>query len=171
MNTPLSERQPSKLAASRPLPDRYPCSDRLLGVSLKKSSGGHCEAILQNAWRSEFIEKVTMRRRSTNAALPAIEIIRKGSVWEVHWDYQEAPESSILFRRREYLDGYIDGVMDEIGIRPEKVSCASGRTGSVKRLAEEEAIRLRDALHRLLVPIVSNEFNRLKSLGEIPSVD
>lgn len=63
------------------------------------------------------------------AALPIIEVIQKGDNWEVHWDYQEAPESSILFKRREYLDGYIHGTLDALEIEPGRVCCASARTG------------------------------------------
>lgn len=109
-----------------------------------------------------------MRKPATKAALPVIEVIQAGKAWEVHWDYQEAPESSVLFKRREYLDGYIDGAMDAIGIDPEKVACASGRTGAVKRLDEAQALQLRDALDRLLTPVVANEFKRLKSLAGLP---
>lgn len=129
---------------------------------------GPPEAILQNAQRSEWIKRVSMRKPSSRAAVPVIEIIKVGAAWEVHWDYQEAPESSILFKRREYLSGYIDGTMDDIGIHPDHVCCASGLTGSVKRLTEDQAVRLRDALDRLLIPIVTNEFNRLKNMGDLP---
>ena len=129
---------------------------------------GQLKAILQTAQRSELIESISMRKPATQAALPVIEVIQSGKAWEVHWDYQEAPESSILFKRREYLGGYIDGTMDDIGIHPDHVCCASGLTGSVKRLTEDQAGRLRDALDRLLTPIVTNEFNRLKKMGDLP---
>lgn len=109
-----------------------------------------------------------MRKPATQAALPIIEIIQAGKAWEVHWDYQEAPESSILFKRREYLDGYIDGAMDAIGIAPEKVACASARTGTVKRLTEAQALQLRHALDRLLTPVVAKEFKRLQKEANMP---
>lgn len=109
-----------------------------------------------------------MRKPATQAALPVIEVIQSGKAWEVHWDYQEAPESSILFKRREYLDGYIDGAMDAIGIAPEKVACASARTGTVKRLTETQALQLRHALDRLLTPVVAKEFQRLKKEASLP---
>lgn len=131
---------------------------------------GHPEAILQTAPRSELIESISMRKPATQAALPVIEVIQSGKAWEVHWDYQEAPESSILFKRREYLDGYIDGAMDAIGISPEKVACASARTGSVKRLTETQAVQLRHALDRLLTPVVAKEFQRLKKEANLPHV-
>ena len=38
-----------------------------------------------------------MRKAATLAALPKIELIKNGEAWEVHWDYQEAPESAVLF--------------------------------------------------------------------------
>ncbi|MDU9391730.1 hypothetical protein [Pseudomonas sp. zfem002] len=111
-----------------------------------------------------------MRKPATQAALPIIEVFQSGKSWEVHWDYQEAPESSILYKRREYLDGYIDGALDAIGIAPEKVSCASARTGSVKRLTETQAVQLRVALDRLLTPVVANEFKRLKQEANLPHI-
>lgn len=118
--------------------------------------------------RRALIEEISMRKTASRAAVPIIEIIKNGAAWEVHWDYQEAPESSILFQRREYLRGYIDGTMDDIGIHPDKVSCASGLTGTVKKLTEDQAVRLRDALNRVLIPIVTKEFTRLQKLNDLP---
>jgi hypothetical protein len=102
------------------------------------------------------------------ASIPKIEIIKNGVRWEVHWDYQEAPESSILFQRGEYLRGYIDGTMDSLGIHPDNVCCASGQTGTVKKLNEDQAVRLRDALNRVLIPIVTKEFTRLQNMNNLP---
>ena len=66
-----------------------------------------------------------MRKAATHAAFLIIELIKNGAAWEVHWDYQEAPERAVLFKRREYLDGYIDGSLDQIGISPDRMCCAS----------------------------------------------
>jgi hypothetical protein len=109
-----------------------------------------------------------MRKTASRAAVPIIETIKNGAAWEVHWDYQEAPESSILFQRREYLRGYIDGTMDDIGVHPDNVCCASGLTGAVKKLTEDQAVRLRDALNRVLIPIVTKEFTRLQNMNNLP---
>lgn len=109
-----------------------------------------------------------MRKAATQAALPKIELIKNGEAWEVHWDYQEAPESAVLFKRREYLDGYIHGSLDGIGIHPKNVSCASARTGTVKRLTEDQAVRFKDRLEHILIPVVAKEFERLKNLGDLP---
>lgn len=109
-----------------------------------------------------------MSKTASQAAVPIIEVIKRGGAWEVHWDYQEAPESSILFQRGEYLRGYIDGTMDDLGIHPDNVCCASGQTGTVKKLNEDQAVRLRDALNRVLIPIVTNEFTRLQNMNNLP---
>ena len=109
-----------------------------------------------------------MRKTASRAAIPIIEIIKKGAAWEVHWDYQEAPESSILSKRGEYLRGYIDGTMDDLGIHPDNVCCASGLTGAVKKLTEDQAVRLRDALNRVLIPAVTKEFTRLQNMDNLP---
>jgi hypothetical protein len=58
--------------------------------------------------------------------------------------------------------------MDAIGIAPEKVACASARTGSVKRLTDAQAQQLRHALDRLLTPIVAKEFQRLRKEANLP---
>ncbi|OPA94975.1 hypothetical protein BFW87_13025 [Pseudomonas fluorescens] len=54
--------------------------------------------------------KVTpSKRRPTDctvAPIPKIEVINKGALWEVHWDYQEGPASMILCNRADYLRGY-----------------------------------------------------------------
>lgn len=118
--------------------------------------------------RRALIEEISMRKTASRAAVPIIEIIKNGAAWEVHWDYQEAPESSILFQRREYLRGYIDGTMDVLGIHPDNVLCASGLTGTVKKLNEDQAVRLRDALNRVLIPIVTKEFTRLQNMNNLP---
>lgn len=109
-----------------------------------------------------------MIKTASQAAVPIIEIIKHGAAWEVHWDYQEAPESSILFQRGEYLRGYIDGTMDNLGIHPDNVCCASGQTGTVKKLNEDQAMRLHDALNRVLIPIVTKEFTRLQNMNNLP---
>lgn len=109
-----------------------------------------------------------MRKNSSPAAVPIIEVIKKGPTWEVHWDYQEAPESSVLFQRGEYLRGYIDGTMDDLGIHPDSVCCASGQTGTVKKLNEDQAVRLCDALNRVLIPIVTKEFTRIQNMSNLP---
>ncbi len=97
-------------------------------------------------------------------------MIQKSTSWEVYRDYQEAPESSILFKRREYMDGYIHGTLDALEIQPARVCCASARTGAVKRLTEAQAVKLKKSLDDLLLPVVSKEFERLKNMGGVPQM-
>ncbi|WP_460408613.1 hypothetical protein [Pseudomonas amygdali] len=88
--------------------------------------------------------------------------------WEVHWDYQEGPASLVLFNRAEYLRGYIDGVLDMLRIAPERVCCASGVTGTVKRLDQKQAEALHSALSQLLIPMVEAEFARIARNADQP---
>lgn len=104
-----------------------------------------------------------MRTTATAPALPVIELLKRTG-WEVHWDYQESPESGVLFKNREYLRGRVDGILDVLGIDPKCVCCASGFTGTVKRLPKGQAEALHAALTRLLVPLVTNEHARLARL-------
>ena len=111
-----------------------------------------------------------MPKPSSVAPVPKIEVIKKCAQWEVHWDYQEGPASLILFNRADYLRGYIDGALDILGIDPECVCCASGVTGTVKRLTQHQADTLYGALNQLLVPLVEAEFARLERLAALPHV-
>jgi len=104
------------------------------------------------------------------APIPVIEVFKNGKLWEVHWDYQEGRASEILFRRRHYLHGYIDGAMDVIGIKPDQVSCASGFTGTVKRLDQLKAEQLRAVLHELLIPLVEAEHQRQERFEKLPHI-
>lgn len=108
-----------------------------------------------------------MKKPSYVAPIPKIEVIKKGALWEVHWDYQEGQASLILFDRADYLRGYIDGALDILGIDPDRVCCASGVTGTVKRLTQHQANELSGALGHLLVPLVEAEFVRLERLGNL----
>ncbi|KWS91579.1 hypothetical protein BVY11_25595 [Pseudomonas amygdali pv. morsprunorum] len=109
-----------------------------------------------------------MPKPSTRAPIPQIEMIKKGGQWEVHWDYQEGPASLVLFNRAEYLRGYIDGVLDMLRIAPERVCCASGVTGTVKRLYQKQAEALHSALSQLLIPMVEAEFARIARNTDLP---
>ena len=48
-----------------------------------------------------------MHKLVPRAALPKIEVAQDGRYWRVDWDYQEAPESRVLFEKANFLDGYI----------------------------------------------------------------
>jgi hypothetical protein len=111
-----------------------------------------------------------MRRQSTPAPIPVIELIQNGKHWEVHWDYREGRATRILFRRRHYLRGYIDGAMAMIGINPDQVLCASGLTGTVKRLEQSKAEQLEAVLQRLLVPLVQAEHQHQEDLDNLPHI-
>ena len=111
-----------------------------------------------------------MHKPLPRTPIPVIEVIKNGKLWEVHWDYQEGRASGILFRRRHYLRGYIDGAMDMIGIHPNQVCCASGFTGTVKHLDEAKAEQLRGMLHQLLVPLVEAEHQRQEKFEKLPHI-
>ncbi|WP_273822670.1 hypothetical protein [Pseudomonas asplenii] len=111
-----------------------------------------------------------MPKTTSRAPIPKIETIKNGAHWEVHWDYQEGPASLILFKRADYLRGYIDGTLDLLRIDPECVCCASGMTGAVKRLDQHQADTLHGALAQLLVPLVEAEFARLERQAVLPHV-
>jgi hypothetical protein len=111
-----------------------------------------------------------MPKPSTVAPIPIIEVIKNGSRWEVHWDYQEGDASQILFKRADYLRGYIEGALNILRIVPEQVCCASSMTGAVKRLDQHQAETLHNALSQLLIPLVEAEFDRLERNASLPHV-
>lgn len=44
----------------------------------------------------------------------------------------------------------------------------SGQPGNVKKLKEDQAVKLGDALNRVLVLIVTKEFTRLQNMNNLP---
>lgn len=101
-------------------------------------------------------------------SLPKIYVIKVGKQFKVGWDYQEAPESSILSRKDEYLSAFIDGALVGLNSSGAQVGCASGRTGIVKKLDEETADRLATILKNLLHPLVTAEYKRLLRQAKLP---
>lgn len=100
-------------------------------------------------------------------ALPKIEIIKKGRLYEVHWDYQKAPESKVLHRKNKVLTAFIDGALYALDISDSNVSCASGRCGAVKKLDEQTAAKLVKALEHALHPPVIREHERLQRAASL----
>ncbi|WP_241191001.1 hypothetical protein [Pseudomonas chlororaphis] len=105
----------------------------------------------------------------SEAALPKIEVTAEGKHFRVDWDYQEAPESRVLLEN-QLLDGYIWGVIATLRIAEKCISCATPRTGTIKRLEESVAIRLAELLTEALHPIVAREHQRLKREASWPHV-
>ena len=102
-------------------------------------------------------------------ALPKIELSKENKLFRVDWDYQEAPESDVLHRRNEKLTIFIDGVLVGLGVSETQVSCASGRTGTVKNLNEETAKKLFGILEGLLHPLVAGEHKRIAEQEKLPA--
>jgi hypothetical protein len=97
----------------------------------------------------------------SEASLPKIEVSKDGKYFRVDWDYQEAPESRVLFDN-QFLDGYIWGVISTLRIAEKCISCATPRTGTIKRLEQDVALRLADLLTQALHSTVAKETSRIK---------
>lgn len=108
-----------------------------------------------------------MTRLTKNPALPKIEVSKEGRYWRVDWDYQEAPESRVLLDQREFLDGYVCGLLDSVGASAGQFCRPSARTGTVKKLDEETAQRLGKLLTDLLHSHVKAEHRRLINAAEV----
>jgi hypothetical protein len=108
-----------------------------------------------------------MRQLTKNPALPIIEVSKEGRYWRVDWDYQEAPESKVLTDRKEFLNGYISGLLDSFGASAGEVALPSARTGTVKKLSEETAQKLAKLLTDLLHSHVKAEHRRLLNAAEV----
>lgn len=106
----------------------------------------------------------------TPPALPKIEVIQVGKRFEVHWDYQEAPESIVLFEQRERLEAFINGALIALDIPAEQVSCAGSTAGAVKKLEDRVAQRLAEILSNLLHPLVLGEYQRQQNNKRLPHV-
>lgn len=105
----------------------------------------------------------------SEAALPKIEVSAEGKRFRVDWDYQHAPESRVLLEN-QLLDGYIWGVIATLRIADKCISCATPRTGTIKRLEKDVALRLAELLTEALHPTVTREYQRLKREASWPHV-
>lgn len=108
-----------------------------------------------------------MRQLTKNPALPIIEVSKEGRYWRVDWDYQEAPESKVLNDRKEFLNGYVSGLLDSFGASAGEFALPSARTGTVKKLSEETAEKLAKLLTDLLHSHVKAEHRRLLNAAEV----
>lgn len=104
-----------------------------------------------------------------NPALPKIELSKENKLFRVDWDYQEAPESDVLHRGNEKLTIFIDGVLVGLGVSEKQISCASGRTGTVKNLDEGTAKKLSSILEGLLHSLVIGEHKRVVEQEKLPA--
>lgn len=109
-----------------------------------------------------------MKTPAPHPALPKIDVRKEGRSWRVDWDYQEAPESRVLFDNAEFLDGYVCGMVDALGVSTGKICRPSARAGTVKKISEETAMRLADLLKNLLHPTVTAEHRRLVNQANLP---
>lgn len=108
-----------------------------------------------------------MPQLTKSPALPIIEVSKEGRYWRVDWDYQEAPESNVLTDRKEFLNGYISGLLDSFGASAGEVALPSARTGTVKKLSEDTAQKLAQLLTDLLHSHVKAEHRRLVNAAEV----
>lgn len=107
-----------------------------------------------------------MRPLTKNPALPIIAVSKEGRYWRVDWDYQEAAESEVLTDRKEFLEGYISGLLDSFGASAGKFALPSARTGTVRQLGEETAGKLAKLLTDLLHSHVKAEHRRLLNAAQ-----
>lgn len=111
-----------------------------------------------------------MNSLAAHPALPKINVMKEGKYWRVDWDYQEAPESRILFDKAEFLDGYISGLLDALGASAGSICCPSARVGTVKKVSEETARKLAELLKTLLHSHVATSHRRLIKDANLPHV-
>ncbi|WP_409303616.1 hypothetical protein [Pseudomonas sp. KCJK8993] len=111
-----------------------------------------------------------MRKPKPQAALPKINAVKDDRHWRVDWDYQEAPESRILTKRAEFLDGYVCGILATLGVSAGELCRPSARTGTVRRVDEATALKLAQLLKSLLHPVVEEEHRRLLNEADLPHV-
>ncbi|NNB00035.1 hypothetical protein [Pseudomonas fragi] len=110
-----------------------------------------------------------MKASAQSPALPKIDVTKEGRHWRVDWDYQEAPESRVLFGdKAEFLDGYVCGIVATLGVSAGEICRPSARVGTVKKLDEETAQKLAKLLKNLIHPVVEQEHRRLLNQANLP---
>lgn len=102
-------------------------------------------------------------------ALPKIEVLSDGNRFRIDWDYEEAPESRVLLND-QYLEGYIAGVITTLDIPKSNISCATARTGTIRRLPQSVALKLAELLAGVLHPAVTEEHRRMKYEANLPHI-
>jgi hypothetical protein len=102
--------------------------------------------------------------------LPKVHIEKGKKSYSLHWDYQSNEANNILFKKKEYLDGYIDGVVAALANPEAIISCSSGVTGTIHNLSNEAALRLEEIISGLLHPLVKKEHEKIVKYNNLPHV-
>jgi hypothetical protein len=105
-----------------------------------------------------------------NIGLPKIAVERGAKGYELTWDYQSNEANNILFEKREYLSGYIDGAIAAIANKGAQIICASCLTGTVRNLTNEAAAKLEETITNLLHPLVKREHEKIEKHNNLPHV-
>lgn len=111
-----------------------------------------------------------MPANSKSPALPTIEIYQDGKRYKVDWDYQEAPESDALVAQQDFIEGYILGVIDALGIPRESITSFRAETGTVRNLSQDTASRLAELIAPQLRSVVTEAHRRLFTRANPPHV-
>lgn len=111
-----------------------------------------------------------MSKPNPKAALPKISVLKDDQHWRVDWDYQEAPESRILTKKAEFLDGYVCGILATLGLSAGDLCRPSARVGTVRTVEEATALKLAQLLKSLLHPVVEEEHRRLVNEANLPHI-
>ena len=100
-----------------------------------------------------------------------ISVKKKGAHFEVHWNYQNAPDAmavrSKCVRLDGFIDGFIDGVLVALEIPNNNIYRLGSSTGAVKELNEKVAIKLATILTELFHPLVAAEHRKLDAYAKL----
>jgi len=102
--------------------------------------------------------------------LPKIYIEKIKNSDSLHWDYQSNEASNILFQRKEYLDGYIDGIISALANSEARILCVSGVKGTIHNLTNEAALKLEKLIAELLRPLVKREHGKIVKYDNLPHI-
>ncbi|WP_025128606.1 hypothetical protein [Pseudomonas sp. PH1b] len=88
-------------------------------------------------------------------------IIKKGTFFEVRWDYQNAPYILALRiqceRLDSFIDGFIDGALAALEIPTKNIYRKGCSIGTAKNLEEHVAIKLATIITDLFSPLLNIE--------------
>ncbi len=99
---------------------------------------------------------------SSKPYLPQILSVNQGKQYQVEWDYQEYPESGVLFEREQYLTGFIEGFVTALNIPESDIVCLSSFTGTIKNLSKNNAEKVQVMLENMLVPLAEKRHESIK---------
>jgi hypothetical protein len=96
-------------------------------------------------------------------ALPEVYYVKNGKYYDVHWDCHGVEADQVLNEYQSYIEGYLDGCYQILSIDHKLPDLTYGhRTGYVRGISKQAAIKLEAAIKELLYELVTERYKQLE---------